>query len=50
VLDLFKLSIVSCVVSYLGSDSVLSKELVLGKESILNLGLDSLSIFFIIKY
>jgi hypothetical protein len=41
---LFKLSVVSYIVSYLGSDSVLSKKL------ILNLGSGSLSIFFIVKY
>jgi hypothetical protein len=44
VLGSFKSSIVSYVVSYSGLDSVLNK------ESVLNLGLDSLSIFFIIKY
>ena len=43
-LDLFKLSIVFYIVSYLDSD------LVLGKKSVLDLGLGSLSIFFIIKY
>ena len=42
VLSLFKLSMVSCIVSYLG--------LVLGIELVLDLGLGSLSIFFIIKY
>jgi hypothetical protein len=42
---LFKLSIVFCVVSYLGLNSVLNKKLVLGKELILNLGLDFLSVF-----
>ena len=40
----FKLFIVSYIVSYLGLDSVL------GKKLILDLGLGSLSIFFIIKY
>ena len=40
----FKLSIVSCVVSCLGLDLVLSKELVL------DLGSGSLNIFFIVKY
>jgi hypothetical protein len=44
------LSIVSYMVSYSGSDSVLDKESVLGKKSVLNLGLNSLNIFFIIKY
>jgi hypothetical protein len=44
VLGLFKLSIIFYIVSCSGSDSVL------GKESVLNLGLNSLSIFFIIKY
>jgi hypothetical protein len=43
-LGLFGLSIVSYIVSYLNLDLVLSKELVL------NLGLDSLSIFFIVRY
>jgi hypothetical protein len=42
--SLLKLFIVSYMVSYLGSGSVLSKKL------ILDLGLGSLSIFFIIKY
>ena len=41
---LFKSSIVFYMVSYLGLD------LVLGKKSVLNLGLGSSSIFFIIKY
>jgi acyl carrier protein len=50
VLGLFKSSIVSYIVSYLGLDLVLNKESVSGKELILNLGLDSLSIFFIIGY
>jgi hypothetical protein len=44
VLNLFKLSIISYIVSCLGLSSVLSKDL------ILNLGLSSLSIFFIVKY
>jgi hypothetical protein len=44
VLGLFRLSIVSYVVSYSGSDSVSSKELVLDS------GLSSSSIFFIVKY
>jgi hypothetical protein len=44
VLGLFKLSIVSYMVSYLGLD------LVLGKESVLNLGLNFSSIFFIVGY
>jgi hypothetical protein len=44
VLGLFKLSIVFYVVS------CLSLNLMLGKELVLNLGLNSLSIFFIIKY
>jgi len=39
-----KSSLVSCVVSYLGLG------LVLGTESVLNLGLGSLSILFIVKY
>ena len=43
-LNLFRLSIVSYIVFYLGLDLVLSKKLVL------DLGLGSLSIFFIIKY
>ena len=42
--DLFRLSIVSYIVSYSGLD------LVLGKKSVLNLGLGSLNIFFIVKY
>jgi hypothetical protein len=41
---LFKLSIVSCMVPYLGLDSVLNK------ESVLDLSLNSSSIFFIVKY
>jgi hypothetical protein len=41
---LFKLFIVSYMVSCLGLDSVL------GKESVLDLGLGSSSIFFIVKY
>jgi hypothetical protein len=44
VLGLFKLSIIFYIVSYLSLGSVLSKELML------NLGLNSLSIFFIVKY
>jgi hypothetical protein len=44
VLNLFRLSVVFYMVSYLGLDSVS------GKELVLNLGLNSLSIFFIIKY
>ena len=43
-LGLFKLSIISYIVSYLSLDSVL------GKKLVLNLGLGSLGIFFIIKY
>ena len=43
-LSLFRLSIVSYMVSYLGLN------LVLGKKSVLDSGLGSLSIFFIIKY
>ena len=43
-LDLFKLSIVFYIVFYSGSDSVL------GKKLVLNLGLGSSSIFFIVKY
>ena len=43
-LGLFKLSIVSYIVSYLGLD------LVLGKKLVLNSGLGSLNIFFIVKY
>jgi hypothetical protein len=42
--DSFRLSIVSYMVSYSGSDSVL------GKKSVLNSGLGSSSIFFIIGY
>jgi hypothetical protein len=44
VLNSFKLSIVSYIVSCLGLN------LVLDKESVLDLGLNSLSIFFIIGY
>jgi hypothetical protein len=44
VLGLFKLFIVSYMVSYLSLD------LVLDKKSMLNLGLNSLNIFFIVKY
>jgi hypothetical protein len=44
VLGLLKLSIVFYIVS------CLSLGLVLGKKSVLNLGLNSLSIFFIVKY
>ena len=44
VLSLFGLSIVSCIVSYLGLGSVLSIELVL------DLGSGSLSILFIVGY
>ena len=44
VLSLLRLSIVSYMVSYLGLG------LVLGKELVLDLGLGSLSIFFIVKY
>ena len=44
VLSLFGLSIVSCVVSYLGLG------LVLGTELVLDLGLGSLSILFIVRY
>ena len=44
VLGLFKLSIVSYIISCLGLD------LVLGKKLVLDLGLGSLSIFFIVKY
>ena len=44
VLSSLRLSIVSYIVSYLGLDLVLSKELVL------DLGLGSLSIFFIVEY
>ena len=43
-LNLFKLSIVSYIVFYLGLDLILSKKL------ILDLGLGSSSIFFIVKY
>ena len=43
-LGLFRLSIVSYIVSYLGLDSVL------GKKSVLDLGLGSSSIFFIVEY
>ena len=42
VLSLFKLSMVSCIVSYLG--------LVLGIELVLDLGLGSLSILFMVEY
>jgi hypothetical protein len=42
--DLFRSSIVSYVVSYSGSSSVLNK------KSVLDSGLGSLSIFFIVKY
>ena len=44
VLSLFGLSIVSYIVSYLGLD------LVLGIELVLDLGLGSLSILFIVGY
>jgi hypothetical protein len=44
VLNLFKSSIVFCVVSYSDLD------LVLGKKLILNSGSGSSSIFFIVKY
>jgi hypothetical protein len=44
VLGSFGLSIVSYVVSYLGSD------LVLGKKLVSDLGLDFLSIFFMVEY
>jgi len=44
VLSEFKLSLVSCVVSYLGLGSVL------GIELVLDLGLGSLSILFIVEY
>ena len=44
VLSLFRLSIVSYVVSYLGLG------LVLGTELVLDLGLGSLSILFIVRY
>jgi hypothetical protein len=44
VLSLFRLSIVSYIVSYLGLGSVLDIELVL------DLGLGSLSILFIVRY
>ena len=44
VLSLFRLSIVSYVVSYLGLG------LVLGIELVLDLGLGSLSILFIVRY
>ena len=44
ILSLFRSSIVSCVVSYLGLG------LVLGIKLVLDLGLGSLSIFFIIGY
>ena len=43
-LDLFKSSIVFYIISYLGLNSVL------GKKLMLDLGLGSLSIFFIVKY
>ena len=44
VLSLFESSIVSYIVSYLGSG------LVLGTESVLDLGLGFLSILFIVRY
>ena len=44
VLGLFRLSIISYIVSYLGLD------LVLGIELVLDLGLGSLSILFIVGY
>jgi hypothetical protein len=44
VLSLFRLSIVSYIVSYLGLG------LVLGIELVLDLGLGSLSILFIVRY
>jgi hypothetical protein len=44
VLSLFGLSIVSYIVSYMGLD------LVLGTELVLDLGLGSLSILFIVGY
>ena len=44
VLSLFRLSIVSYIVSYLGLG------LVLYTESVLDLGLGSLSILFIVRY
>ena len=44
VLSLFRLSIVSYIVSYLGLG------LILGTELVLNLGLGSLSILFIVGY
>ena len=44
ILILFRLSIVSYIVSYLGLD------LVLGIELVLDLGLGSLSILFIVGY
>jgi hypothetical protein len=44
VLSLFRSSIVSYIVSYLGSG------LVLGTELVLDLGLGSLSILFIVRY
>ena len=44
VLSLFRLSIVSYIVSYLGLG------LVLGTELVLDLGLGSLSILFIVRY
>jgi hypothetical protein len=50
VLGLVKSSIVSYIGSYLGLDLVLNKELILSKELVLNLGLNFLSIFFIIGY
>ena len=43
-LSLFRLFIVSYIVSYLGLD------LVLGIELVLDLGLGSLSILFIVRY
>ena len=46
ILSLFRLSIVSYIVSYLG----LGLDLVLGKKLVLDLGLGSLSIFFIVEY
>jgi len=44
VLSKFRLSLVSYIVSYLGLD------LVLGIELVLNLGIGSLSILFIVEY
>jgi hypothetical protein len=47
---LFKSSIVSYIVSCLGSNLISSKKSVLNKELVSDSGLNSLSIFFIVKY